>query len=63
MSECTGTPLSRSLNLRMSDLFSEADSTSDAPITARHSIGRLADAVRVNTTNYEYFHICAHDAA
>ena len=33
--------LSQRLNLRMSDLFSEADAASDAPITARRSIGRL----------------------
>ena len=50
--------LSQRLNLRMSDLFSEADVTSDAPITARRSIGRLSDAVRVNTPNYEYFYMC-----
>ena len=50
--------LSQRLNLRMSDLFSEADATSDAPITARRSIGRLSDAVRVNTPNYEYFYMC-----
>ena len=34
--------LSQRLNLRMSDLFSEADATTNAPITARRSIGRLA---------------------
>ena len=50
--------LSQRLNLRMSDLFSEADVTGDAPITARRSIGRLSDAVRVNTPNYEYFYMC-----
>jgi transcriptional regulator with XRE-family HTH domain len=50
--------LSQRLNLRMSDLFSEADATSEAPITARRSIGRLTDAVRVNTPNYEYFYMC-----
>ena len=33
--------LSQRLNLRMSDLFSEADGGADAPITARRSIGRL----------------------
>ena len=42
----------------MSDLFSEADAANDAPITARRSIGRLADAIRVNTPNYEYFYMC-----
>ena len=50
--------LSQRLNLRMSDLFSEADAAGDSPITARRSIGRLADAVRVNTPNYEYFYMC-----
>ena len=50
--------LSQRLNLRMSDLFSEADAAGDAPITARRSIGRLSDAIRVNTPNYEYFYMC-----
>jgi transcriptional regulator with XRE-family HTH domain len=50
--------LSQRLNLRMSDLFSEADNGGDAPITARRSIGRLSDAIRVNTPNYEYFYMC-----
>jgi transcriptional regulator with XRE-family HTH domain len=50
--------LSQRLNLRMSDLFSEADGHGDGPITARRSIGRLTDAVRVDTPNYEYFYMC-----
>ena len=50
--------LSQRLNLRMSDLFSPADAAGDAPITARRSIGRLSDAIRVNTPNYEYFYMC-----
>jgi len=50
--------LSQRLNIRMSDLFSEADATPEAPITARRSIGRLGDAIRVNTPNYEYFYMC-----
>lgn len=50
--------LSQRLNIRMSDLFSEADGSGDAPITARRSIGRLSDAIRVNTPNYEYFYMC-----
>lgn len=50
--------LSQRLNLRMSDLFSEADGEGDMPITARRSIGRLSSAVRVNTPNYEYFYMC-----
>src|SRR5262245_19669029 len=50
--------LSQRLNLRMSDLFSEAEGPTDTPITARRSIGRLSDAIRVNTPNYEYFYMC-----
>jgi transcriptional regulator with XRE-family HTH domain len=50
--------LSQRLNIRMSDLFSESDGAADAPITARRSIGRLSDAIRVATPNYEYFYMC-----
>jgi mannose-6-phosphate isomerase-like protein (cupin superfamily) len=50
--------LSQRLNLRMSDLFSEADGASDVPITARRSIGRLSSAIRVNTPNYDYYYMC-----
>jgi transcriptional regulator with XRE-family HTH domain len=50
--------LSQRLNMRMSELFSEADGSGDAPITARRSVGRLSSAVRVNTPNYEYFYMC-----
>ena len=50
--------LSQRLNLRMSDLFSEADGSTDAPITARRSIGRLSEAIRVDTPNYDYFYMC-----
>ncbi|HET8690936.1 MAG TPA: XRE family transcriptional regulator [Steroidobacteraceae bacterium] len=50
--------LSQRLNLRMSDLFSENAGTAESAITARRSIGRLADAIRVNTPNYEYFYMC-----
>ena len=50
--------LSRRLNLRMSELFSEPEAGSDAPITARRSIGRLEAALRVDTQNYDYFYMC-----
>jgi transcriptional regulator with XRE-family HTH domain len=50
--------LSQRLNLRMSDLFSEAEGAPDAPITARRSIGRLSNAIRVNTPNYDYYYMC-----
>jgi transcriptional regulator with XRE-family HTH domain len=50
--------LGQRLNLRISDLFSEADGATDAPITARRSIGRIGQAIRVDTPNYEYFYMC-----
>lgn len=50
--------LSQRLNLRMSELFSEPEPTSEAPITARRSIGRLDGAIRVNTPNYDYYYMC-----
>lgn len=50
--------LSQRLNIRMSDLFSENDGADEAPVTARRSVGRLADAIRVNTPNYDYYYMC-----
>ena len=50
--------LSQRLNLRMSELFSEPDATSEPAVTARRSIGRMERAVRVNTPNYDYYYLC-----
>ena len=50
--------VSQRLNLRMSDLFSQPDSAPETSITARRSIGRLDDALRVNTPNYDYYYMC-----
>jgi transcriptional regulator with XRE-family HTH domain len=50
--------LSQRLNIRMSELFAENDSPSEAPVTARRSIGDLDRAVRVNTANYDYYYLC-----
>lgn len=50
--------LSQRLNLRISELFSEPDAAPEAPITARRSIGRLDEAIRVNTPNYDYYYLC-----
>ena len=50
--------LSQRLNLRMSELFSEPDAGAETPITARRSIGRLDDALRVNTPHYDYYYLC-----
>jgi transcriptional regulator with XRE-family HTH domain len=53
--------LSQRLNIRISDFFSEP--TGEAPVegpavTARRSIGRLDEAVRVETANYDYYYMC-----
>lgn len=45
--------MSRKLNIRMSDLFAD-DDPSGPQYTARRSIGRIEDAFRVNTPNYDY---------
>lgn len=50
--------LSRRLGLRMSDLFSDPDVAAEPTVTARRSIGRIEDAVRVNTKNYDYYYLC-----
>jgi transcriptional regulator with XRE-family HTH domain len=48
--------LSQRLNMRISELF--ADNPIEPAVTARRSIGRIDDAVRVNTKNYDYFYLC-----
>jgi transcriptional regulator with XRE-family HTH domain len=50
--------LSQRLKLRMSELFAEQDEVAEPAVTARRSIGRIEDAVRVNTPNYDYFYLC-----
>jgi transcriptional regulator with XRE-family HTH domain len=50
--------ISQRLNLRMSELFAEDDNVPEPAVTARRSIGRLDDAVRVTTPNYDYFYLC-----
>lgn len=47
--------LSQRLNIRMSDLFAEADSDAEPQFTARRSIGRIEQAFRINTPNYDYY--------
>lgn len=50
--------LSQRLNIRMSDLFAEQKEEPEPTVKARRSIGRLKDAVRVNTPNYDYHYMC-----
>ena len=48
--------LSQRLKIRISELF--ADDPIEPAVTARRSIGRTDDAVRVNTKNYDYYYLC-----
>ena len=50
--------LSEKLDIRIADLFTGADSSSDPGVTGRRSIGRMEDAVRVDTPNYDYYFLC-----
>src|SRR3546814_10251253 len=50
--------LSQRLNIRMSDLFAETSASEEPQVTARRSIGRIEDAFRVNTPNYDYYYLC-----
>lgn len=50
--------ISQRLNLRMSELFAEESAAPEPAVTARRSIGRIDDAVRVTTPNYDYFYLC-----
>lgn len=50
--------LSQRLKLRMSELFAEQDEVQEPAVTARRSIGRIDDAIRVTTANYDYYYLC-----
>ncbi len=50
--------LSQRLQLRMSELFAEQDEAPEPPVTARRSIGRVEDAIRITTPNYDYHYLC-----
>jgi transcriptional regulator with XRE-family HTH domain len=49
--------LSQKLNIRMSELFAEGEAA-DEGVTARRSIGKQDEAVRVTTPNYDYYYLC-----
>ena len=48
--------LSQKLQIPISELFAEAEP--EEAVTARRSIGRLEDAIRVTTPNYDYYYLC-----
>lgn len=50
--------LSQRLNIRMSELFADPAESGEAAVTARRSVGRMSEAVRVNTKNYDYYYLC-----
>src|ERR1700689_2289570 len=50
--------LSQRLNIRISELFADTTGGVEPAVTARRSIGRTEDAVRVNTKNYDYYYLC-----
>jgi transcriptional regulator with XRE-family HTH domain len=49
--------VSQRLKVPMSDLFADAAGTKAPMVTGRRSIGRIEDAVRVTTPNYDYFYL------
>ena len=50
--------LSQRLGMRMSELFAEGSEDDSQPVTARRSLGDLSQAVRVETSKYEYNYLC-----
>jgi transcriptional regulator with XRE-family HTH domain len=53
--------VSQRLNIPISELFAHPASlavSGEPAVTARRSIGLVADAVRVNTKNYDYYYMC-----
>src|SRR3954451_25474406 len=48
--------LSQKLQIPISELFAETETVE--AITARRSIGRVDDAIRVTTPNYDYYYLC-----
>jgi transcriptional regulator with XRE-family HTH domain len=49
--------LSQRLHIRMSELFAESEAAEEG-VTARRSLGRIDDSVRVTTPNYDYYYLC-----
>jgi len=49
--------LSQKLHIRISELFAESEPAEEG-VTARRSIGRIDESVRVTTQNYDYYYLC-----
>ena len=49
--------LSQRLHIRISELFAEGESAEEG-VTARRSIGKIEESVRVTTPNYDYYYLC-----
>ena len=49
--------LSQKLHIRISELFAEGEPAAES-VTARRSIGRMDETVRVTTPNYDYYYLC-----
>jgi transcriptional regulator with XRE-family HTH domain len=53
--------VSQRLNISLSELLSDPDvrtAGAEPAVTARRSLGLVADAVHVNTRNYDYYYLC-----
>ncbi len=52
--------VSQGLQMSLSELFAETCGTAagEPAVTARRSIGRLADTLRVNVEHYDYYFMC-----
>jgi transcriptional regulator with XRE-family HTH domain len=52
--------VSEGLKIPLAELFADParNAGADPTVTARRSLGLLADAVRVNTKNYDYYYMC-----
>ena len=51
--------VSQGLQITVSELFAESTAPGEpAPVTARRSIGRLADTLRVGVEHYDYYFLC-----
>lgn len=50
--------LSERLDISIAELFSSDESETPKTASARRSIGRLADSIRVETDNYDYNYLC-----